>query len=704
MLDRHPLTPQATLERLCAAGVPVAPTLLADDADSAARAGVALETSPLVLKAGGLLHKSDRGGVIIGITGADALAAAAENLLDSLGTSALPLVVQPQLAGTEVLVGVRREPGVGAVVLVGLGGIHAEVLGDTAVGTVPVTEARARALLEELRGWPLLAGHRGSGGVDVDALCALLTAVSRLAEAQPDVVELDLNPVLVGPVGAKALAVDARVLVAPPPPRRLRGNGPLDRVLHPRHVAVVGVSDDLTKVGARVHTHLERHGFPGRIDAVHPAGGRHRGRSRVRSLDEVRGSPDLVCVAVPAAAVLDVARAAVRKRAGGVLVHSSGFADAGPDGARLQAELAAVLRAGGVRLVGPNSMGIVAPRRQLAASLGGVLARPTLPAGGIALLSSSGALSSCLASRLWERGAGISYWIALGNEADADLAEYLDWLAGDPDTTVVGLVLEQLADGPRTAAAARRLVARGTPVFAYMIGRSPEGQQVAQSHTGALVGSAVLREAVLVDSGVVVTEDLQVLEDALRLAAAGPLPAGRRLGVLTASGGAAAIIADEARAAGLELPPLPPALAATLAGHLPDYASVGNPLDVSLDLMTHPAGFEEVLRACTGAACFDAVVVQLTTNADPTAEVTARAVVATREDAPLPLYISRYGAQDLAPRGTGVLAAAGVPVLDRPEAVIRSVGAIVRASTARRNGHARPTVAGRDRSRTWTSA
>ncbi|MQA87473.1 MAG: hypothetical protein GEV03_23320 [Streptosporangiales bacterium] len=699
-LERRPAGQVEVQTWLGEAGVPLARTKTAETPEEAGAAAAALGRFPVVLKAGGLLHKSDEGGVVLGLGDPDAVLAEARRLLDRLGARALPLLVQEQLTGREMLLGLRREAGLGALVLVGFGGTEAEVLADTARALVPVTADEARGTVSRLRGYPLLAGHRGEPPRDVAALCDLLVRVSRLAEARPDIVELDLNPVLVKGQGEGAVAVDARAAVAPPPPSSAGNRPDLRRLFDPRHVVVVGVSDDPGKIGSRIFGYLLGHGFGGRVDPVHPKGGTVLGRHRYRSLAEVGGSPDLVCVAVPSQHVDDVAREAVARNAGAVIVHSSGFAETGTEGRDREERLAEAMRDAGIPLLGPNCMGVLSPPTDLAASMSGGLEYPDLRAGPAAIVTSSGALASCLASRLLEAGIGLSRWIHLGNEADVDAADCLDWLADDPHTKVVGLLLENVADGARLVEAGRRVAAAGKPMFAYTMVRTDRGRAAALSHTGALVGSHELREDLLAAAGAVSVPTLRVLEDALALAATDGLPAGPRLVAVTASGGACSIIADAAEAAGIELPELPPRTREAVGALVPDFAAVRNPLDLSAQIISDASGFGATLDNLVDGGTYDAVLLQFTTNADPSAEIVAKAVVAARQRSPIPLYVSRFGAAALAPRGMAEYASAGIPVLDAPDRAMDAIAALVRA---RRQLDAREPSA-RVRSRRWTFA
>jgi acyl-CoA synthetase (NDP forming) len=665
------------------AGVPQVRAASVDSVAEVAGAFRAVGGTPVVLKAGGLLHKSDAGGVVLGLPDAPSTERAARAMVVALGSKALPLVLQQQVSGMEILVGARRDLELGVAIVLGLGGTATEVHKDVITVMAPLDRDDALRALRRLRVWPLLAGYRGETGRDVAALVDVVLSISRLMESHPESVELDLNPVMVGKEGEGVVAVDARIIWTDEPPAASRVRPDLDRMLRPQHVVVVGVSDDEHKVGARLFRYLLDHGFPGRLDAVHPSGGEVRGRKRYASLDEVEGSPDLVCVTVPGRLVLDVARQAVEKKVGGVIVHSSDFADVGAEGRAAQEELARVLIQGGVPLAGPNGMGVVAPHHRLTASISGGLEGEVEP-GGVSLVSSSGALASCLATRLMGEGIGLSYWIHAGNEADVVIADYLDWLVGDAGTRAVALLLEDIKNGPRFIEAGRRLAAAGKPMFAYNAARSDRGRAAAFSHTGAMVGSFDVREAVVEAAGMVSVPSLQVLEDAVALAAQEPLPAGDRLVAVTFSGGACSIIADEGEAHGIALPELSEATREAVRPHVPSYAAVRNPVDCSYQMITQPEKFERLLLGLTERGEYDALLLQFTTNADPYAAKLAEKVVELRRRLSIPLYVSRFGGEQLAPQALEVYRQGGVHVLDAPDRAALAIAAVMAGARALR--------------------
>ena len=664
------------------AAVPVARDVFAASVDDVPAAFDALAAPKSVLKASGLLHKTDAGGVVTDLENVAAAASAATGMFYRVGAEGLPFLLQEQVDGLEMLVGLHRAPGLGVAVVVGLGGVQTEIHRDVAYRFAPLTSTDAEHMLRGLRSWPLLDGYRGSSRLDVAALCDVIAKIATLALEVPSIRELDLNPVIVGRDGEGCVVVDARIITGDYEQEQPRTVRNLERMLHPKHIAVVGVSDDESKVGARLFRYLRDHGFGGRLDPVHPTGGEIHGYTRYPSLADVDGSPDLVCVAVPARYVPEVAEHAVKIGAGSVLVHSSDFAEVGDDGRRLQDVVTSTLAASDVPLIGPNSMGIIAPREGLAASISAGLEMTELIGGRVALLSSSGALGSCIATRLMGAGIGLSYWVHVGNEADLVLADFLGALVDDPYTHAVGLVLEDIKDGPRLVEAAHKLAAAGKPMFAYNLGRSDRGREAALSHTGAMLASFELREELIRTAGIVSLPSLRILEDTLMLSSTYDLPRGNRLAAITFSGGAATIIADEAERLGIELPDLTAKTSARIRQYVPSYAAVRNPMDTSYQMVSNPESFAKAIHAMLADDEFDAALVQFTTNADPYAERLAHTVISVLKSVDVPVYISRFGGNKLAPRAMKVYEEAGIPVLDAPDRAAQAIAAVMKAREA----------------------
>ncbi len=644
---------------------------------------------PVVVKAllDDVLHKSEHGLVVTGCDDDAAVRAAGELLLERAavaGSGEPELSVQAQLAGVELAVGARQTE-LGPVVLVAAGGTLIELLDDSAIAMAPVTRERAAELVGSLCAATLLDGYRGAAAADREGLVDLVVAVGELVAAIPEIAELDLNPVFVGPDGP--FAADARCVLAEPAVDDAAVPGEATRVavrslLEPRRVAVVGASRDERKVGGLVLRYLRKHGWKGEIVAVNPKPLDLDGVTSAPTVAAIEEPVDLACIAVPGPYVEGVIGECVAAGVPAGIVYASGFGEAGADGAA--AERALVAAGGdGFRFVGPNSIGVATPGEGLVATFGMAFERDEIPAGPVAFVSQSGAIATSLISRADEFGLGFSHWISTGNEADLGVADYVDFLADDPATEVICLFLEVVRRPAAFAAACERARAAGKPIVAVKTGRSEVGRAAAASHTGAITGSDVTYGAFLERCGVVRVPDLGTLFGAARgLLSIGPV-AGRRVGVISMSGGACSMLADAASDAGLEVPVLPDEAQAELRAGLPEFAAVRNPVDVTAVGIGAPELVHRTLTAVRRSGAVDVVLLQLSTNADPAAAAMARDLIAARDEPGAPFLVGRLGSPEIAPRAIEAYREAGMHVYSWPEQLVRAARACVDAEEAR---------------------
>lgn len=338
----------------------------------------------------------------------------------------------------------------------------------------------------------------------------------------------------------------------------------------PRRIALIGASADPSRLTARAQIHLRRHGFDGAILPINPRAETILGERAYPSLDEAPGPIDHAFILVGADRVEEAVAACARRRVPVAMILSDGFAEAGPEGAARQERLLATARAGGVRLLGPNCIGLINVPARTALSVNAVLAmEPPLPAGRTALISHSGSLIGAILSRGAARGLGYSVLAATGNEADLGAADLLAMLAEDDGTDVIALFLETIRDPAALRAAAARAFHAGKAVIAYKLGRSAAGAAMAVSHTGAVAGADAAVEALLAASGIARLDDFEALIEAAPLfAKARPIASPRRaVSVVTTTGGAAALVVDRLGLAGIAAAEVRDM---TLAGTQPD--------------------------------------------------------------------------------------------------------------------------------------
>ena len=458
----------------------------------------------------------------------------------------------------------------------------------------------------------------------------------------------------------------------------------LARLVEPASVAIVGLSADPAKHGGKVLTSLRRFGFDGPVWGVNPKRPEVEGVEVVASLTDLPTSPDAVVLAVPAAVTPDVIAAAGQVGAGAAILFGGGFAEAGDDGVALQAKIVGLARDHGLRLLGPNSAGVINPSAGTVMSFLTCLERPAdqLRLGPVGLITQSGGTGSFLHNLAAERGSGFALSISTGNEADIDAAEALQHLVDHPDVRAIALVLETVRDGPRFVAAARAALRAHKPIVVCKIGRSAVGQQVMRTHTGALAGSERAYDAAFDALGITVTSTPTELFDVAELMARTPVPAGDRVGIVTHSGGTAVLLADRASAAGLALPQPSDRLRERLGPYLQHGAS-GNPTDLG-GIITAPHRYVEVVRSFVDDPDYDLVVPVSTPHpsAHTCDRATALAALADEVDKPLP---NLWLAGDLGTEGLAILRASDAPVTTDLRSLVTAVSGLARLGAKRRD-------------------
>lgn len=349
----------------------------------------------------------------------------------------------------------------------------------------------------------------------------------------------------------------------------------LDPLFSPGSIAVIGASDKPT-IGRRLILSLDRIGFAGAVYPVNPNYATVLGRRCWPSLAELPQAPDLALLCLGNARVLDAMRAAALRGVRGAIVYDGGFAEAGPEGARRQLLLAEICRAAGIALCGPNCMGVLNPHHPSTGYLQ-ELRDPSGLAGNVGLVAQSGSVCVSLLTDL--RRFGFSRVVSSGNEAVLTMADFLEYFAADPHTQVISAFIESVREPERFAAALDRAAAAGKPVVALKVGRAPRTRRAVATHTGGDAGDFAAISALLRAHRAIEVADLVEMTETLAAFQHWKPPAGRRIGVVTASGGIAELVLDHAAAADLQVPPLAPAARAAAERAIGLVGGDGNPLD-----------------------------------------------------------------------------------------------------------------------------
>ena len=438
----------------------------------------------------------------------------------------------------------------------------------------------------------------------------------------------------------------------------------LASLFEPRSVVLVGASERLEKVGGRVLENLIGAGYRGKLFAVNPKYTAVRGIPCVRSVGELPEAVDLAVVATPAAVVPEVIAACGRRGIRTAIVITAGFSETGPGGQALERELLAAAREHGVRLLGPNCLGMMRPPLGLNATF----ARGHAFAGSLALVSQSGAVCTAMLDWATPNGIGFSSVISLGASSDIDFGEVIDYLASDEKTEHILLYIEGVRDARRLVSSLRA-AARVKPIIVQKVGRHPAGSRAAVSHTGAIVGRDDVFDAVVRRTGIVRVNTMTQLVAAAQALAAHVRPSGNRLAVITNGGGPGVMAADRAAELDLELATLGTATAEKLGAALPAHWSHGNPIDLIGD--AGPDRYRAAVAACLEDPQVDGVLAMLTPQAMTEPEASAQAVIEASSGAHKPVIACWMGEASVATSHVK-LRNAGVPVFSGPEQAVEA--------------------------------
>ena len=450
----------------------------------------------------------------------------------------------------------------------------------------------------------------------------------------------------------------------------------LARLLKPRSVAVIGASADPLKTAGRPVAYLRKHGFAGRIYPVNP---------RIDRIGDLACYPDIAALPeVPDVGIVllgaERAHVAVRELAqrgtAAAIVLASGYAETGEEGARRQAQLREA--AGAMRLLGPNTIGLVNLTDAIVLSASGALAMDHFPVGNIGVVSQSGGILGSVLSRAAARGIGLSKLVSTSNEVDLELSDFIDALVDDDATRVIALYIETVRNPGKFRAAALRAAAAGKPIVAFKIGRSEAGAQAAVSHTGALAGADSMYDALFRQTGVIRARIFGDLLDIPAALATGRRLRGTRVAVLTSTGGAGTLVSDSLGVSGFDTPPPDaPTAAALRALQTGDHAALDrNPIDVTLAGL-QPDLLRGAIRALLASPSYDALTIIVGSSGLAMPDLMAGAIqdCLPLSDKPVIAYVSPH-----APQVAALLTQRGVPAFADPEACAAALAGMLHAS------------------------
>jgi acetyltransferase len=438
----------------------------------------------------------------------------------------------------------------------------------------------------------------------------------------------------------------------------------LNRIFKPRHVAVVGASEKAGTIGTALMRNLIDGGFSGMLLPVNPKYKTIHGHECFGSVSALETGVDLAIIATPIHSVAAIVNECVEKKVGGAIIISAGGKEVGEPGREIEAKIQRIAHGGGLRIVGPNCMGIIRPGANLNASF----ATEMPVAGNLAFVSQSGAICAAILDLAFKECIGFSHFVSIGSMLDVDFGDMIDYLGNDSSAKSILLYIESLTNFRKFMSAARS-VSRVKPIIVLKSGRSPAGAKAAASHTGAMAGEDAVYDAAFKRAGIVRVNTIEELFDCAELMAKQPHPRGSRLAILTNGGGPGVMATDTLARYGQEPAPLDPETMQALDSFLPPFWSRGNPIDILGDASAER--FRRALEVCFNSKNLDGVLVILAPQALTDPLSVAETLAAAMQDRRYPVFACWMGGKRIL-TAVDVLNAAGIPTYDTPERAVRA--------------------------------
>lgn len=527
-----------------------------------------------------IIHKSDSGGVVTSIGTKEGAQAAFNRIVTSVKeynpkAKIEGVIIEEQAKpGLELIIGGKTDATFGKVITFGIGGTLVELMKDVTLRILPVTEDDVREMVKEIKSYPLISGYRGSKPRDEETLVQAILNVCKFFEENDQVKEFDINPLRLYETGA--CAVDSRVIMVDKKSLKKKAERPEVPLeyYNPRSVAVIGASDDPTKMGYAVMHNLLH--FPGQLYPVNNKRDTIQGLTAYETIKDIPAPVDMAVITVPAMYVPQVIEECGEKGVNIAVVITAGFKEMGEDGKALEERLVAIGNKYGTRVVGPNCLGLIVPPRGLDTTYVHQSPKP----GNIAFLSQSGAIVNTVVDWSLAEDIGFSAVVSVGNQSDLNFFDYMRWVERDPNTKAIIMYIEEISDGEAFMKVASE-VSKTKPIIAIKSGSSERGSKAAASHTGSLSGSYDVYMEAFRRSGVLAVHTLTgAFLAAEMLSHPKRYPMGSRAVIVTNAGGFAVLSSDYAERYGIDIIDLPQEVVDELDEFLPEFWNKGNPVDL----------------------------------------------------------------------------------------------------------------------------
>lgn len=459
------------------------------------------------------------------------------------------------------------------------------------------------------------------------------------------------------------------------------------KLFSPRGIAIIGAQSDATRGGGQPLRALQAYGYADGIYPVHPRHDEVNGLPCYRSVVDIEGPCDVAVIAIPPSQAIEAVRDCGRQGVAFVVMYSGGFRGSGGDGCTLEGDLRAAAAEARVRIIGPNCLGVVNVTENVYASFGSLSREPKLRSGCVSLVSQSGGFGYSMVLRCLADGAGFRYLVSSGNELDVATPEIIDAYLDDPGTRVVIAYIEGVAEGRALMAAGRKALCLGKPILLWKAGNSEEGKRAAASHTGNMTGSYDIYRSALKQSGIIEVSGFEEISELVKAFSSARLPRGRRVALLSASGGAAAVFADCAASYELTMPhPSMETLDALKKLDL-NIGDSFNPMDCAPGFLNDAGAqkFAAAVDLLLGDPEIDQLCMLLMTLLGKQALNGARALAAAAARHNKPILVFSAVPRETASEAFDVLAQAGIPVLTSPPNVAKAAAALADFAAGRQH-------------------
>ncbi len=535
-----------------------------------------------------ILHKTDVGGIRVGLSSEEEVRQTFTDLYARLSKEyeVKGVLLEKMVPkGIELIVGLQNDSQFGPVIMVGLGGIYTEIFKDVVFRILPITNADATTMIEDLRGKQILKGFRGADPINIEMLSDALVKIGKLGIDMASYYEsIDFNPVIAYP--NDYYVVDAKIILREKPnleaiSKSLPDSSYMDLFFNARSVALIGASPETGKVGNSVFESLVKHEYRGKVFPVNAKGYPEiMGIKAYRSLDEINEPIDVVVVTVDLKYVPDLLRSCGKKGIHNMVIISGGGKELGGERADIEQQIKELSSQLKVRIIGPNCIGIFNGENRLDCAFQGHQRMLRPKNGEVAFLSQSGTVG--IAFMETSDAFGMSKMISYGNRSDVDEADMVWYLSEDPQTNVIGLYVEGLGDGRKFINTAKKVIQeRNKPIVVFKNGRSDRGAKQAASHTGSLGGSYNIVKGAFDQIGIISVDSYEELTGSLKALTWQPIPKGNRVAMVTNGAGPIIAAIDQFERLGLQLAQISEQTIRSFKDHYPATYVIGNPCDIT---------------------------------------------------------------------------------------------------------------------------